>query len=197
MEKHNLKDVIEYSDAKPLPRVLSNQPGYRLVLLNLRSGQRIPEHATREMVTIYAITGHITFHAGHEATELREREVIRIDPGVPHQLEAHADSSLLVVAAGDPPQSSPETVLDLRATPRPQRHPLVFAAFDALLPGQEFLLINDHDPIPLRRQLETMRPGQVGWEYIERIPDSFRIRVSRTGVPDIKSRVSDSPFQTL
>ena len=69
--------------------------------------------------------------------------------------------------------------LDLRHVERPRRHPLVFAKFDALEVGESFVLINDHDPIPLHGQMETMRPQQLTWEYIVRGPGIFRIRVSR------------------
>ena len=69
--------------------------------------------------------------------------------------------------------------LDLREVERFQRHPLVFAKFDALEVGESFVLINDHDPVPLRGQMEAMRPHQLSWEYIVRGPGIFRIRVSR------------------
>lgn len=69
--------------------------------------------------------------------------------------------------------------LDLREVERFQRHPLVFAKFDALKVGESFVLVNDHDPVPLRGQMEAMRPHQLTWEYTDRGPGIFRIRVSR------------------
>ncbi len=72
-----------------------------------------------------------------------------------------------------------EEVLDLRAVERFQRHPLVFSKFDELPLEQSFVLINDHDPIPLHGQMDTLRPRQLTWEYITRGPDIFRIRVCR------------------
>jgi uncharacterized protein (DUF2249 family) len=48
--------------------------------------------------------------------------------------------------------------LDLRETPRPQRHPLIFQKFDTLAVGISLRLINDHDPVPLSGQIEMMRP---------------------------------------
>lgn len=178
MHIHNLHEMIEFDDKNFFPKVLMNRPGYRLVLLNLRSGQSVPEHATREMVTVYAIAGHITFYEGQSPFELRAGEVLFLDGGVPHKLIAHEDSTLLVVAAGSSvPAANP--VVDLREVPRPQRHPLVFSRLDALGVGESFELINDHDPIPLHRQIDTMRPGQAEWNYIERRPEFFHIRVRR------------------
>lgn len=178
MHKHNLYDLIEYDDRKFLPKSLLNRPGQRMVLLNLRDGQAVPEHSTKESVIVYAICGHITFYQGSESIELSAGEVLWIEGGLPHRLEAHQDSSLLVIASGGFTSAS-EEMLDLRAVPRPLRHPMVFQKFDALSVGESFVLINDHDPIPLNRQMETMRPRQVQWEYIVRGPEIFRIRVRR------------------
>jgi uncharacterized protein (DUF2249 family) len=178
MQKHNVQDLIEFNEMKFSSKTVISQPEYRLVLLNLRAGQSVPEHAAKEMVTIYAISGHITFYEKQVPADLRAGEVLWIDGGVPHRLEAHEDSSLLVVRAGNAPAATEEEI-DVRQVPRPQRHPLVFAKFDALAVGDSFILQNDHDPIPLNRQMESMRPGQLTWEYIVRGPAIFRIRVRR------------------
>lgn len=178
MHIHNVRELIEFDDRKFFPKVLMNRPGYRLVLLNLRRGQSVPEHATQEKVTVYAIAGHITFYEGQIPFDLRAGEVLFIEGGVPHKLDAHEDSTLLVVAAGSSiPATTPP--LDLRNVPRPQRHPLVFARFDALRVGESFELINDHDPIPLRRQMDTVRQDQADWSYIERGPEIFHISIRR------------------
>jgi uncharacterized protein (DUF2249 family)/mannose-6-phosphate isomerase-like protein (cupin superfamily) len=178
MQIHKLRELVEFDDKRFSPRVLMNRPGYRLVQLNLRRGQGIPEHATKEMVTVYAISGHITFYEAQSPFELHAGEVLFIEGGVPHALEAHEDSTLLVVAAGNSvPVVNPE--LDLRAVPHSNRHPLVFARFDALAVGESFELVNDHDPTPLYRQMDAMRPGQAVWSYLDRGPEVFRIRVLR------------------
>lgn len=179
MQLHKVHELVSFDNEKFSPKILMNRPGYRLVLLNLRRGQRVPEHATKEMVTVYAISGHITFSEAGIPFELRSGEALLIEGGIRHSLQAHEDSTLLVVAAGpSAPEVNPE--LDLREIPRPQRHPLVFARFDGLSIGDSFELINDHDPIPLNRQMDAMRPGQAEWTYVVRGPEIFRIRVRRT-----------------
>ena len=60
VQKHNLNVLIDYDDERFRPKILMNEPGYRMVLLSLRAGQRIPEHASREGSTVHAIVGHIT-----------------------------------------------------------------------------------------------------------------------------------------
>jgi Uncharacterized conserved protein len=192
MQKFNLQDLIEYNDSKFNPKVLVNEPEYRMVLLNLRKGQSVPEHANQAVVTVYALVGHITFYEGSQSCELHAGEVVRIDAGLPHHLEAHEDSALYVLAAGKTKASehtAREFELDLRELPRPLRHPLVFQKLDALPAGDSFVLVNDHDPIPLSKQIESMRAGQTTWEYIRRGPDIFRIRIKRIA----PSSGADSP----
>jgi uncharacterized protein (DUF2249 family)/quercetin dioxygenase-like cupin family protein len=187
MQKYNLQELIEYNDSRFNPKVLVNEPGYRMVLLNLRKGQSVPEHANQAVVTVYAITGHITFYENAEPIDLRAGEVVRIAAGAQHHLEAHEDSALYVLAAGQSaaqPAASPASAsspeeLDLRDVPRPLRHSLVFQKLDALPTGGSFIVVNDHDPVPLSMQIDSMRPGQAAWEYIKRGPDIFRIRIRR------------------
>lgn len=180
MQKYKLSDLIEYDDKKFRPKVLINEPGYRMVLLSIRAGQSIPEHSNPGRVTVHAIHGHITFYVGTEVCELHAGEVISIESGSPHRLEAHEDSAVFVLATGEMNASKKEPEeLDLRQVPRPERHPLVFERLDALKVGESFILINDHDPIPLSRQIQDRRPGEVSWEYSQREPGMFRIRIKR------------------
>lgn len=184
MQKQNLYDLIEFNNSRFNPKVLINEPGYRMVLLSMRAGQAVPEHATQGKVTVYAIRGHVTFYEGSASCELRTGDVVNVEPGALHRVYAQDDSALLVLATGMPgiPADRSE-VLDLRAVPRPDRHPLIFAKFDALAVGDSLRLLNDHDPVPLSRQFESIRPGQAAWEYIERGPDLFRIRIRRIASP--------------
>src|SRR5665213_3212571 len=185
MRKQNLNELIEYGEEKFRPKVLINEPGYRMVLLSLRAGQFVPEHSTKGIVTVYVIHGHITFYEGPTPCELHAGEVLSLESGAPHHLEAHEDSVLLVLATGngDAAKDTSEE-LDLREIPRPQRHPLIFQKFDALAIGDSLRLLNDHDPIPLNRQIDDIRPRQASWEYIQRGPEIFRIRIRRIAPPE-------------
>lgn len=72
-----------------------------------------------------------------------------------------------------------ETELDVRPLPKPERHPRIFAAFDALEVGQSFVLISNHEPKPLRHEFEVDYPGGFGWEYDQRGPDRWRVRIRK------------------
>ena len=180
MQKYNLNELIEFDDKKPRPKVLVNEPGRRIVLLCLRAGQSIPEHANQERVIVHVVQGHITFYEGILPCELHAGEVISLESGAPHRLEAHEDSVMFVLAVGSAAAVQSAKELDLREVPRAERHPLVFANLDALAVGQSFILINDHDPVPLHMQIDDRRPGEVTWEYERREPGMFRIRIKRT-----------------
>jgi uncharacterized protein (DUF2249 family) len=72
----------------------------------------------------------------------------------------------------------PET-LDVRQIPPRERHPLIFERLDALSVGAALLLLNDHDPRPLRYQLMAERPEQFSWEPQQEGPEEWAIRISR------------------
>lgn len=69
--------------------------------------------------------------------------------------------------------------LDVRVIPPRERHPLIFEKLDALATGEALLLLNDHDPKPLRYQLMAERPEQFNWEPQEEGPEEWKIRISR------------------
>lgn len=69
--------------------------------------------------------------------------------------------------------------LDVRALAPAQRHERVMTAVAGLLPGEAFVLAVDHDPRPLRHQLDTEHAGEIGWEYLAEGPAVWRVLVSR------------------
>lgn len=70
-------------------------------------------------------------------------------------------------------------VLDVTQIVPRLRHSKIFATFDALGPGESFVLFNDHDPVPLRHQFNMLRPALFQWEYLEQGPESWRVRLTR------------------
>lgn len=70
--------------------------------------------------------------------------------------------------------------LDVRTIEPRQKHPTIFATFDALDSGESFVLVNDHDPVPLRYQFQAERPEQFDWQYLEQGPEIWRVRLTRS-----------------
>jgi quercetin dioxygenase-like cupin family protein len=133
VHKHDLNALIEYDDEKFNPKVLMEEPGYRMVLLSMRATQLVPAHASNRIVTIHAILGHVTVFAGPFPDELYGGQVISIESGISHRIEAIEDSALLVMSTGGPASSTTRSEeLNLYQVPRPQLFPIVFAKFDTL-----------------------------------------------------------------
>lgn len=80
------------------------------------------------------------------------------------------------------PMHEPITI-DVRPMPPRDRHPRIFGTFDALPPGGSLFLVNDHDPKPLHYQLEAEHAGTFEWEYLERGPDVWKVRIARRSAP--------------
>lgn len=69
--------------------------------------------------------------------------------------------------------------IDVRPIAPRERHPLLFQTFDDLAVGESFELVNDHDPKPLYYQFMAERPGQLGWEYLEEGPETWRVVLTK------------------
>ncbi len=69
--------------------------------------------------------------------------------------------------------------LDVRVIPPRDKHPTIFRAFEDLKKGESMILINDHDPRPLRYQLEAEHPGTFEWTYQAQGPEIWRVQIAR------------------
>ncbi len=72
-----------------------------------------------------------------------------------------------------------EQILDVRNLPPPKRHPLIFQTFDEMRGGKAFILLNDHDPKPLYYSFLHEREGMFDWEYLEKGPEDWRVKISK------------------
>lgn len=75
--------------------------------------------------------------------------------------------------------STVANLIDLREIAPRNRHSLVFEGFDALKAGEALELVNDHDPVPLRYQLDVRAPGGFAWSPLEAGPDVWRVRIAK------------------
>jgi uncharacterized protein (DUF2249 family) len=69
--------------------------------------------------------------------------------------------------------------LDVRGLRKPDKHPAIFQAYDALEVGGSVDLVNDHDPKHLREEFEVDHPGSHAWEYLDEGPEAWRIRITK------------------
>lgn len=72
-----------------------------------------------------------------------------------------------------------EQELDVRPLRKPDKHPTIFSTYDALAVGDAFVLVNNHDPRHLRDEFEIEHPGSYSWEYVDKGPKEWRIRIGK------------------
>jgi uncharacterized protein (DUF2249 family) len=72
-----------------------------------------------------------------------------------------------------------DKVMDVRPIPCSIKHGLILKNWFNLAVGDHFILLNDHDPVPLRYQFEAEFPGAFSWEYVARGPEEFRVRITK------------------
>lgn len=94
----------------------------------------------------------------------------------------------------------PDDLIDVRSIPPRDRHPQIFTRLDALDFGGTLRLVNDHDPKPLRYQLEAERPGQFDWEVVEDGPEEWAIDITaKARRVDARPIIAEGqePFDTI
>ncbi|MDA3656237.1 DUF2249 domain-containing protein [Mycobacterium xenopi] len=86
------------------------------------------------------------------------------------------------------------TELDVRALRKPDKHPTIFATYAALAVGESFVLVNNHDPRHLREEFEVDHAGSYCWDYLEKGPAVWRIRITKltsTPLPRILTNTAE------
>ncbi|MGH8162393.1 MAG: DUF2249 domain-containing protein [Gammaproteobacteria bacterium] len=70
-------------------------------------------------------------------------------------------------------------VIDVRTIPHNLRHQMIFQTWEELAAGESFLLVADHDPVPLHRQFEAMHGSEFSWTYAKQGPDTWQVEIGR------------------
>ena len=74
-------------------------------------------------------------------------------------------------------------VMDVRPIPCSIKHGLILRTWNELPVGDHFILLNDHDPVPLRYQFQAEFGTAFTWEYLEKGPADFRVKISKIAEP--------------
>ena len=74
-------------------------------------------------------------------------------------------------------------VFDARGVARRFRHSAIFGALSALRNGETMRFVNDHDPLPLLRQLAERFGEYLTVHYVQRGPDAVVIDFGIHGLP--------------
>lgn len=79
------------------------------------------------------------------------------------------------------------THFDVRRIPCRVKHAQIFQRWADTPVGGHFVLVNDHDPVPLYYQFEAFFRGTFTWEYLVDGPTEFQVKITR---------LAPSPFTT-
>jgi quercetin dioxygenase-like cupin family protein len=103
----NLAGELEKLHAEPAwqagdrnARTLSKKPRLRVVLMALKSGARLDKHEAPGPISIHALAGQLRVHFTSETVELGLGDILSVDSGVSHDLEAISESAVLLTVAG-------------------------------------------------------------------------------------------------
>jgi uncharacterized protein (DUF2249 family) len=73
----------------------------------------------------------------------------------------------------------PDQVMDVRPIPCSVKHGLIIQTWLGLPVGGHFILLNDHDPVPLFYQFSAQWPGAFTWEHLVKGPEEFRVKITK------------------
>jgi uncharacterized protein (DUF2249 family) len=77
------------------------------------------------------------------------------------------------------PAADPAVVFDVRPLPGREKHTRIFQRWFDLPVGAFFVLLNDHDPVPLYYQFEAQFSGAFDWRYLQEGPEEFRVQITK------------------
>ena len=72
-----------------------------------------------------------------------------------------------------------DKVMDVRPIPCSVKHGLIIKNWLELPVGDYFVLLNDHDPVPLYYQFSAQWPGAFTWEHLVKGPEEFRVKITK------------------
>jgi uncharacterized protein (DUF2249 family) len=72
-----------------------------------------------------------------------------------------------------------DKVMDVRPIPCSIKHGLIIRTWQELPVGDHFILLNDHDPVPLYYQFAAQWPGAFTWEHLVKGSDDFRVKITK------------------
>jgi uncharacterized protein (DUF2249 family) len=72
-----------------------------------------------------------------------------------------------------------DKVMDVRPIPCSVKHGLIIKNWLDLAVGDHFVLLNDHDPVPLFYQFSAQWPGAFTWQHLVKGPEEFRVKITK------------------
>ena len=80
-------------------RTLVKYPDLRIVLVSMKAGSRMKEHKTSARFAILTLAGHLRVHLPDASVEVPRGELLAVDRGMAHDVEAIQQSTFLLIIA--------------------------------------------------------------------------------------------------
>ncbi len=80
-------------------RTLVHESQLRIIVTVMKAGARLHEHRTDGAVSIQTIQGHLRLGIGQDAVDLPQGQLVAIEPGVTHELDAIDESAFILTVA--------------------------------------------------------------------------------------------------
>ena len=77
-------------------KTLVKHDDLRIVLISMKANTQIHEHKATARISIQTLTGHVLLRVVGRTVDLPAGHLLTLDQGLPHDLEALEDSSLLL-----------------------------------------------------------------------------------------------------
>ena len=77
-------------------KLLLKSDDLRVLLIAMETGAKLKEHHADGTVSIHALEGTLCIHVQGQTHNLRAGQILTLEPGIKHDLEAREDSALLL-----------------------------------------------------------------------------------------------------
>jgi len=94
--EHELRKTEPYRREGHTARTLLRAPDLRVLLIVMKSGGRIAEHRADESASLQVLSGHVRLELPERIADLRGGELLLLERGVAHDVEAVTDSALVL-----------------------------------------------------------------------------------------------------
>jgi quercetin dioxygenase-like cupin family protein len=89
-------DPSSKEDAGHNTKMLVKYPEFRIVLITMRALSRWDDHKTSARIFINVLRGHIQFHTPNGMFDVRPGQLLALDPGIVHSVDAPEESAFLL-----------------------------------------------------------------------------------------------------
>ena len=93
------KEESWQTDAGRSARTLVKYPDLRIVLVSMKAGTSFKQHKTSARFALLTLAGHIRLHLPNATVEVPRGELLALDRGVSHDVEAIRQSTFLLILA--------------------------------------------------------------------------------------------------